>query len=340
MGVILSIVLLTACATSEPQLDRFESWTAEENRLSAAGVDRIQAFLEENGSSSFLIVYQGKVAYQYGDIHKKHLIHSIRKPLLSLLYGLAVASGQIDLDETVATLNLEEPGVPFSSQERGATVAQLLQSRSGIYLPAAAETANMAETRPERGSHAPGDAYYYNNWSFNAVGTVFEQKTGQSIYDAFNETFAQPLGMTRYTHQIDSFTLESGAGDEALQLGGLDGFYLLEPDRSRHPAYHFRLSAHDLALIGQLVANDGEWNGEQLIPREWIEQSTDCYSLINENLGGGRSLCYGMMWETVQNENGEPISFVHTGLGAHMLYVNPMHQNQISAGVDIEHVRS
>ena len=335
IGLILAAGLLTACAATTPDQERFQAWSDETSPLSEAGVERIQRFLEQHGSSSFLIVYQGKVAYRYGDIHKKHLIHSIRKPLLSLLYGPAVASGQIDLDETVATLNLDEPSTPFTELEQRATVTELLQSRSGIYLPAAAETERMAESRPERGSHQPGEAYYYNNWSFNSAGTVFEQKTGRSIYEAFNETLAKPLGMTSYTHQTTFFTRD-GDNDDVLELDGLDGFYVLEPSRSRHPAYHFRLSAHDLALIGQLVVNDGEWNGEQLIPADWIKQSTGCYSMLNENLGGGRSLCYGMMWEVVQREDGEAISFVHTGLGTHMLYVYPGAQLILVHRVDTE----
>ncbi|MEM1080672.1 MAG: serine hydrolase [Pseudomonadota bacterium] len=334
-GLVLFAALLAINAAARSDLTRFDPWPPDETRLSAAGVERIEAFLDQHGSSSFLIVFQGKLAYQYGDIHKKHLIHSIRKPLLSLLFGPAVAAGQIDLDQTVATLDLAETATPFTEQELNATVAELLQSRSGIYLPAAAETEQMAAARPPRGSHAPGEAYYYNNWSFNSLGSVFEQQTGQTIYDAFHQTLAQPLGMTRYMHHTGSFTRQ-GRNDEALILDGLDGFYLLEAEQSRHPAYHFRLSAHDLALIGQLLVNNGEWNGQQLIRSDWIERSTDCYSVINENLDGGRSLCYGMMWEVVRNANDETLSFMHTGLGRHMLYVYPSAQLLLVHRVDTE----
>ncbi len=314
-------VALSACSNSEPDLNRFEAWDASESPLSSEGRARLESFLVDNGSSSYLMIYQGKVAYSYGDIHRKHLIHSMRKPILSLLFGAAVASGDVDLNETVATLDLAEDGTPFTDDESLATVEQLLQSRSGIYLPAAAETDSMKAGRPERGSHKPGEAYYYNNWSFNSVGTVFEQRTGKSIYEAFAETFAEPLGMTSYTGKTTTFTLEDGDGSD-LPLEGLDGFYLVEPANSRHPAYHFRLSAHDLALIGQLLVNDGTWNDQQILPAEWIDQSTDCYTVMNENIGGGRSLCYGMMWEIVR-QDGTMSAFLHTGLGVHMIYVHP-----------------
>lgn len=315
-------------------LTRFESWPAHSSPMSESGEAAIEAFLQEGGSSSFLVIFRGKIAYQYGDIHEKHLIHSIRKALLVLLFGEAVDDGRIDLDETLSTLDLAEPGVEFSAQEKQATVRQLLQSRSGIYLPAAAESVRMTESRPERGSHQPGESYYYNNWSFNSVGTLFEARTGRSIYEAFDTKLAKPLGMTSYAGKIGSFTIENGVDDD-LNLEGFDGFYLIEADKSRHPAYHFRLSSHDLALIGQMLAQGGEWQGEQLIAADWIEEITRCYSLLNPDIGGGRSSCYGMMWQVVQ-QDGRPSAFSHTGLRDHMVYVHPGAQLVLVHRVDTE----
>ncbi|MEM1174002.1 MAG: serine hydrolase [Pseudomonadota bacterium] len=311
------LLLLAGCATHSAS--SFDAW--DESPLSAEGIAGLEAFFEETGTSSYLLLYQGKVAYSYGDIHHTHLIHSMRKPLMSLLYGSAVESGQIDLDETLATLGLEEDGIAFTDNEKQATVAHLLQSRSAIYLPAAAETEQMSASRPERDSHVPGEHYYYNNWSFNSVGTLFEEKTGQGIYEAFNERLAEPLGMVDFKNRIGSISMADIDGDD-LPIKGLDGFYYVEPEQSRHAAYHFRLSSHDLGLIGQMLANGGLWNGERLISQEWIDKSTDCYSVTNDNIGGGRSLCYGMMWE-VTRSNGQMSSFSHTGLGTHMLLVHP-----------------
>ncbi len=313
----IAVAILQGCATSTES--RFDTW--DESPLSPDGIARLESFFEDTGTSSYLLLYQGKVAYSYGDIHKPHLIHSMRKPLMSLLYGSAVESGQVDLNETLATLGLEEDGVAFTTNEMQATVAHLLQSRSAIYLPAAAETEQMSASRPKRDSHTPGEQYYYNNWSFNSVGTLFEKKTGQGIYDAFNERLAEPLGMLDYRNRIGSISLADIEGDD-LPIEGLDGFYYVEPEQSRHAAYHFRLSSHDLGLIGQMLANGGTWNGQQVISSDWIKKSTDCYSVTNDDIGGGRSLCYGMMWE-VTRSNGQLSSFSHTGLGAHMLLVHP-----------------
>jgi CubicO group peptidase (beta-lactamase class C family) len=320
---LMTLVLLNvndAAAQSQ-----FDSWSADENPFSAEGTERIDAFLEDSGSSSALILYQGKVAYQYGDIHEKHLIHSIRKAVLGILYGQLIQDGRVALDERVGDLSLAEVETPFSDREASATVRQLLQSRSGIYLPAAAETARMKESRPARGSHEPGEAYYYNNWSFNALGTLFEARSSKTVYEAFQDQLAEPLGMTSFEGKIGSLVLrEEDANRDTLpsSLSDVDGFYLHEPENSRHRAYHFRLSAHDLALFGQLLVEDGLWEGRQLVSKDWIDQVTTCQSVVNENIGGGRSLCYGMMW-SVAARDGATISFSHTGEGVHLISVHP-----------------
>lgn len=306
-------------AAPEPA-SRLESWSEEENPLSADGRAAIQSFLEENRSSSFVVLRQGKIAFRYGDLHRKHLIHSMRKPLLSLLYGRAIAEELINLDEPLGQLGLAEPGVEFTDDEKTATVLQLLQARSGIYLPAAAETVGMANARPARGVHQPGEVYYYNNWSFNSLGTLYEKRTSRSIYEAFEEDLARPLGMTDYSGEIGNFTIQPA--EEEPDFNGLDGFYLTEDQKSRHAAYHFRLSTNDLALIGQMLVQGGEWNGRQVIDKEWIDLATQCHSTLNANIGGGRSLCYGLMWQVIA-QDGAPSAFMHTGLGVHMIYVHP-----------------
>ena len=80
----------------------------------------------------------------------------------------------------------------MTALEKSARVIDLLKSRSGIYHPAAAESEGMEESRPERGIHKPGEAYYYNNWDFNVLGAILEQKTGKNIYTLFAEEVANP----------------------------------------------------------------------------------------------------------------------------------------------------
>ncbi len=71
-----------------------------------------------------------------------------------------------------------------------------------------------------------------------------------------------------------------------------DGFEELEPSYSRHPAHAFRLSARDLARFGELYRLRGTWDGAELLPASWIEESTR----PRTDLGRGRG--YGHLWWT------------------------------------------
>jgi CubicO group peptidase (beta-lactamase class C family) len=113
-----------------------------------------------------------------------------------------------------------------------------------------------------------------------------------------------------------------------------DGWYQYEPERSRFPAYHFRMSAYDLALYGQLFLDHGRWHGQQIVPSSWIDQSTQPYSVTEPEYG----LAYGMLWDVLVPAAGdERASFFHTGVGVHMLGVYPKHGLVLVHRVDTEH---
>lgn len=274
----------------------------------------LSEFLTQTNSSSVVLMRAGDVVFEFGDIHQKHTIHSIRKPMLNALYGIYVDRGVINLDATLKELKIDDI-TPLKSIEKQATVRQLLQSRSGIYLLSAATSEGMLAGMPERGSFSPGERYVYNNWDFNVAGAIFEKITGETIYDAFYREIAQPLGMKDFKGKFT--TIDDNTDISKLTV---DGFYQYEHDKSQYPAYHFRMSAYDMALFGQLYENYGVWNGEHLLSREWIEQSTTSYSVTNTYMDFG----YGLLWFVINpNEQRPNRSFYHTGLGVHMLGVYP-----------------
>jgi CubicO group peptidase (beta-lactamase class C family) len=100
---------------------------------------------------------------QWGDIDKKISSYSMRKSLLSALYGIYSAEGVIDIDQTLEQLGIDDSPEPLTKEEKQARVVDLLCARSGVYHPVDFETALMKKNRPERGSHAPGTFWYYNN---------------------------------------------------------------------------------------------------------------------------------------------------------------------------------
>jgi CubicO group peptidase (beta-lactamase class C family) len=243
-------------------------WSSE--KLAAAA-----QYAGELGYSSIVMAYDGKVFFTWGKIDKNYRCHSIRKPFLGALYGLFIDNGMINLDLTLAELGVDDIPPALSPDEKRATVRQLLQGRSGVYHEAAAEEPSMIKQRPERGSRAPGTFFYYNNWDFNVAGTVFRQLTGADIFGEFKKRIADPIGM-------QDFDVESCS-------------YEYENERSRHPAYVFRMSARDLARFGILYQQRGMWRGERIIPDAWIAESGTTYSVVDSTLGAG----FGYMWGTI-----------------------------------------
>jgi len=157
----------------------------------------------------------------------------------------------------------------------------LLESKSGVYHPYVAGTPKMREGMPARGSHAPGTFWYYNNWDFNALGSIFEQQFHTSIGAEFRDKIALPTQMQDFLVE-DMYYQRAEPGSPEYQ-------------KSRFPAYHFRLTARDLARFGLLMLEKGNWNESQLIPAGWIEESTHAYTTDTTPLATDGS-GYGYLW--------------------------------------------
>ena len=237
-----------------------------------------QDYFNALDSSAVVVIYKGKVLLAWGNVKEKYEIWSIRKSILSALFGIFHARGQIDLDKTLEALNIDDV-TPLTANEKRAKVSDLLKARSGIYLPAADQ--DPPSRSPERGACEPGEKWLYNNWDFNALATIFEQETGEQIFEAFQREIAVPIGM-------EDFDL-------------CDGRYHYEREKSVHPSYRFRMTARDLARFGLLFLREGDWHGKQIIPKSWILESTCPYSDVFVELDGqvgayNRTKGYGYMW--------------------------------------------
>ena len=212
-----------------------KGWSSE--RLAAA-----KTYADTLDTAAVMIVDDGVIIYQWGQTTTKFNIHSIRKSFLSALYGIAVAKGEINLDATLEQLGIDDNEPSLTQEEKQARVIDLLKARSGIYHAALYETATMKAEKPARGSHPPRTFWSYNNWDFNALGTIYENMTHDTVYHAFQTQIARRVGMEDY--------------DFAEQE------YVTGPD-SIHRAYPFRMSARDMARFGLLYLRAGTWRATQ-----------------------------------------------------------------------------
>jgi CubicO group peptidase (beta-lactamase class C family) len=242
----------------------------------------VQQF-EQNGGAALLVIHNGIVLLSKGETARNFRQHSIRKSYLNALIGISVAEGNIALNATLEDLGIDDKS-KLSKEEKSARIIDLMRSRSGIYHPAAFSPRNMENNLPERGSHKPGTFWFYNNWDFNALATIFNTATQEDLFETFEKKLALPL-------QFEDFQINNT-------------HYLYEKDTSIHPAYLFRMSARDMARFGLLYLRNGKWKDTQIVPEDWVKESTRPYTTHlfgNDDQHYG----YGLMWWTFENLEGE-----------------------------------
>lgn len=253
---------------------------------------------DDIGTEALLVVHRGKVVWQCGDTSQPLRVRSMRKSMINALVGLLVADGKLSLDDTLADLGIDDR-TPLTDVERSATVRDLLMSRSGIYLPAV--NATNDDERPPRGTHRPGEHWFYNNWDFNVLGTIVEKVGGASVFEQFRDRIAKPL-------QMQDFRVSNM-------------FYDAEPF-TLHPAYDFRMSARDLARFGLLYANGGTWGDRRILPAQWIEESFHPHSM-----NGPEEQDYGYLWWSQVPINGmDERPIVARGWGFQWIWLFPRNE--------------
>jgi homoserine O-acetyltransferase len=266
-------------------------------------------------TAAVMIVSGGLIVDAWGETATRYNVHSIRKSFLSALYGIHEREGRIDLSQTLEKLGIDDNEPSLTAAEKQTLLHDVLKARSGVYHPALYETPGMKAARPARGSRAPGTFWYYNNWDFNVLGTVFERLTKTNIFAEFKNRIADPVGMEDYRIE--------------------DGTYVTGPD-SVYPAYPFRMSARDLARFGLLFLENGTWRGRQVVPADWVKESTTSYS------DAGPSGGYGYLWWVAVNGRHFPGvtlpegSYSARGAGGHHIVVIPAYDTVIVHRVDTD----
>ncbi len=257
----------------------WESADPAECGYDPAKIQALGDFIRERkmGTTGLMVVVGGRVIYSCGDLCKVSNVASCRKSVLSMLYGKYVEQGVIRLDETVGEIGIDDVGGLLPS-EKEVTVRDLITARSGCYHPASNLGGIKPGQEPPRGKTPHGTKFLYNNWDFNVAGTVFEKKTGISIFKAFDRDFAPVL-------QLQDWDLAQ------QELGG-------DPEKSIHLAYYFSFSTRDMARLGELMLRKGRWHGKQLVPEKWVEESTKPFTKMPATDSNPGELWdgYGYMW--------------------------------------------
>ncbi|RLD86407.1 MAG: amide hydrolase, partial [Bacteroidetes bacterium] len=181
---ISGIILFIGCGTHKVQFvgNTFKKHSfLETTGFTQQGLDSLTNYLKNSlETTGMLILKDGKILYEYGDIEEVSYIASCRKSVLSILYGKYVENGIIDLNQTIGDIGIDEDK-GLLDIEKTATVNNIITSRSGVFY----EPANGGYDKNnilKRGSVKPGEYFVYNNWDFNVAGYILEEKSGNSVY--------------------------------------------------------------------------------------------------------------------------------------------------------------
>ena len=241
-------------------------------------LQKTSAFIRDDSNTTGLVVVdRGRVVYRYGDIEELSYVASVRKSILAMLYGYWVENGTIKLDTTLEALKIDDIGglLPI---EKKATIDDVITARSGVYHPASYPGDDLAQA-PPRGSQKPGAYMLYSNWDFNVAGAIFEQLTQRDIYDELQSQLAIPLQFEDWDRRA-----QHKEGDLTV---------------SKYPAYPIWVSTRDMARIGYLMLNEGNWNGRQVISRDWSRRIVSVVTPVHEMNPVRRRdgyFGYGYMW--------------------------------------------
>lgn len=189
---------------------------------------------------------------------------SIAKSFLSVLVGQLIEDGTIEsLDVPVTQYAPALKGGAYD----GASLRDVLQMSSGVVfgedvLDQSSDINRMGRVLALGGEMddfaagltetfvAPGTQWEYTSIDTHVVGMVVRGATGRPIAELLSERVVAPLGL-----EHTPYYLTDGVGT-AFVLGGLN------------------LSTRDYARFGQMIAQGGAWQGQQIVSEEWIDAST------------------------------------------------------------------
>jgi CubicO group peptidase (beta-lactamase class C family) len=218
----------------------------------------------------------GAVAHDAGKLHD---VRSVTKSIVSLGIGIAIERGLIaSVDVPVFSLFPEYADLRTPEKEK-TTLQHLLTMSAGFAWnenvpysdPRNSEVQMFTATDPIRHvlsqplATPPGRVYNYNGGLTMLLAAAVKKATGRPFDQFLQEALFDPLGITQ-----------------------------VEWLRDRHgdpwPASGLRLRPRDLARIGQLVLLRGAWQGKQIVPAAWIDQS------ITPQINGEGLFYYGYQW--------------------------------------------
>lgn len=266
-----------------------------------------QQWVKDRAVTGLVILHHGQLvheSYYLGTAPQDLRISwSVAKSFLSALFGILHSEGMIpSLDDPVEKYAALLKGSAYE----GVSVHDVLTMSSGVafnedYLDFNSDINRMGRVLALGGSmdefaaslkqraSAPGSQWHYVSIDTHVLGMVIRGATGKDIPELMETRLLAPLGLEAAPYYL---TDSSGI---SFVLGGLN------------------LRTRDYARFGQMVLQDGQWQGHQVVPADWIKLST------SPQAKDGSAYGY-QWWIPPQASRGEVMA---QGVYGQYIYINP-----------------
>ncbi len=272
---------------------------------------RVADWLDQTKTTSLLVIQDGKIAYEDYRLgtraEDKRISWSMAKSFLSAMFGTAVVDGRIkSLDDAVDVYVTSLKGTVYE----GVTIRNVLNMASGVkfdenYEAFGSDINKMGRVLGLGGSmddfarslaareRKQGVQRQYTSIDTHILAMVLRAVTGKDLAALMEETLWSKLGV-----EDDAYYVTDGYG-VAFALGGLN------------------MRTRDYARFGLMMLEGGRLNGQQIIPAEWIQESTK--NTAPKVAQATDRLGYGYQWWVPGNADGE---FFALGIYGQYIYVN------------------
>ncbi|MDP4093934.1 MAG: serine hydrolase [Bacillota bacterium] len=286
-------------------------------------VKEIEKVFKEKCKNTGAVVVQknGVRVYEYYQNectgHSPFHVFSVTKSILSILLGIAIDKGYIE--------SIDQPILDFfpdyTIKKREKTIQQIKLRDM------------MTMTAPFKFKHAPYTKYFTSeDWVKSSLdllggkGTIGEfryapligpdifsgilvKTTGISVLSFANKYLFGPLGIEVQGDIVFHSKEEQMEFYKSRTVRG----WVAGPTGVHTGGWGLMLTPDDMVKLGQLYLNEGQWDGQQIVSKEWIRESTEEKSQWGE-------LKYGLLWWVIDKEDH---SFAALGDGGNVIYVNP-----------------
>jgi CubicO group peptidase (beta-lactamase class C family) len=269
------------------------------------------------GIHSVIIVKNGALvheayfqAYNRDSLHK---IHSITKSITSALIGIAIEEGFIKgIDEPIYPFFPQYPRAFEDPRKRTIKLKHILTLTSGLEWdersypysdPRNSEYQQVASDdwmdyvlqRPIKDE--PGVKWVYNTGSVHLLSAVIKTSTGLYAKEYAQKYLFGPLGIKKFDWNQDPQGYQCTGGTH----GGL------------------RMRTRDVAKFGYIFLNEGNWNGKQVVSKDWVKESTQKHLMTQ----GNRGLGY-LWWRDSFVIKGKKINYFYAaGYGGQSITIAP-----------------